>query len=242
MDGVRRRVAARIVEASAGARDMAADYIPTQDARAKGWLLTFAAGVAAEPWAYQLSQPDVVAISQAAEAFAAALAVSSNPATRTKVTVLEKDQARAGAEQLIRLYAGQIKVNAGISDPMKIAIGVRPVNRGKTRIPVPRTSPLLNVVAATNERHVLTYSDSMTPDDRAKPFGATQLQVFVHVGDRPNHDPGAAAFKAAVTKTPFNISYTHADGGKYATYFARWVSRRGEMGPWSSPVSMRVAA
>jgi hypothetical protein len=66
--------------------------------------------------------------------------------------------------------------------------------------------------------------------------------VFVHVADKPSTDASRATFGAAVTKNPFTIDFTAQDGGKYATYFARWVSRRGETGPWSAPKSMRVAA
>jgi len=34
----------------------------------------------------------------------------------------------------------------------------------------------------------------------------------------------------------------HDDAGRVATYFARWVSQRGEFGPWSIPASMTIAA
>ena len=221
---------------------MGADYIPEKDAEAVGWMRTFAARIAEAPWVYQLSPPDASGISAAVDAFAEAMAVSSNPATRTKVTVARKDEARNAAKQLVRRYAGLIKANGGISDPDKLAVGVPPVNPGRRRTNAPATSPTVDVVAATPGRHTLRFADSMAPNTRAKPFGAAQLQVFAHVGDEPVQDPERASFRAAVTSTPFMIGYTAKDGGKYATYFARWVSRRGETGPWSVPKGMRVAA
>ncbi len=30
--------------------------------------------------------------------------------------------------------------------------------------------------------------------------------------------------------------------GKFATYFARWTNFKGELGPWSAPVTMQIAA
>lgn len=47
---------------------------------------------------------------------------------------------------------------------------------------------------------------------------------------------------ASFTRTPFEVKFEHADSGKYCTYFARWISRRGEVGNWSVPVKMRIAA
>jgi hypothetical protein len=82
----------------------------------------------------------------------------------------------------------------------------------------------------------------MTPDSPAKPFGASELQLFRAVGTTPATDPNAAQFYGKFTKNPMAINFNPADNGKQATYFARWASRRGEVGPWSNPISMAIAA
>src|SRR5687768_15126038 len=107
---------------------MGDSYIPATDAGALGWLQTFAAGITANPATYQVGAPDVTAINSAVNAYAAAYAVAIDPAQRTPVNVETKDEARATAEALCRQYAIQIKYNAGINNPDKLAIGVRPVN------------------------------------------------------------------------------------------------------------------
>jgi hypothetical protein len=38
------------------------------------------------------------------------------------------------------------------------------------------------------------------------------------------------------------VDFTEDKDGKVATYYARWASVRGEVGPWSLPISMRIAA
>ena len=221
---------------------MASDYIPAQDAEALAWMQTFSAGITASPATYNLVAADATAIAAAVSAFAGAQAIAVDPATRTKVTVNQKDAARANAEELCRQYAAGIKVNAGISDADKIAIGVRPINPTRTPIPAPTTSPLLNIVAATPGVQTLRYADSATPDSGKKPFGAIQLQLFVVTGTAAVTDPDSAAFLAAHTRNPVEVPFTSADDGKVATYFARWATRTGEVGPWSLPVSMRIAA
>ncbi|HEY7115789.1 MAG TPA: hypothetical protein VH475_04330 [Tepidisphaeraceae bacterium] len=218
------------------------DFIPNPDAQALIWMQAFAAGIAANPPLYMLTTPDATAISAAVSAFDTALAASSNPATRTPVTIAAKDGARAAGESICRQFAILIKYNAGVSDPDKIAIGVRPVNPAREPIDCPQTSPLLNVIAATPGQQTLRYADSMTPDSPAKPFGASELQLFVAIGTAAVTDPAQATFYGKFSRNPVAVDFAAADNGKQATYFARWASRRGQTGPWSLPVTMAIAA
>lgn len=128
---------------------MANPYIPSPEANALIWMQAYSSGITANPALYLLTAPDAVAIAAAVNAFAAALTIANNPSTRTPVSIATKDDARTAAEQICRQYATLIKYNAGISDPDKIAIGVRPVNPSRDPINAPATSPLLNVIAAT---------------------------------------------------------------------------------------------
>jgi hypothetical protein len=221
---------------------MPPDYIPNQDALALGWMQTFAAGISASPATYMISAAEAAGIQNAVDAFAAAHADAIDPAERTPVVVSIKDQARNAAEQLCRQYATLIKFNAGISDENKIAIGVRPVNPNRDPITCPTSSPVLNVVAATPGAHTLRFADSLTPEDRAKPFGATELQLFVAVAETNVTDPEQAKFYGKFTRNPMSVAFSAADNGKQATYFGRWAGRRGDVGNWSAAVSMAIAA
>jgi hypothetical protein len=221
---------------------MSSSYIPAKDAEASLWMQTFANGIAANPSTYQLSSSDATTISNAVNAFKDALAVTSDPATRTVTSIATKDDTRATAENLCRQYAMLIKLNAGISDANKLAIGVRPVNPNRSPINVPDSSPLLNVIGATPGSQTVRYADTSTPDSGKKPFGAVQLQLFVAIGTTPTNDETTAQLYGQFTKNPVGVAFDPADDGKVATYFGRWVSRKGDVGPWSLPVSMRIAA
>jgi hypothetical protein len=221
---------------------MADSYIPPEDAAALVWMQNFGAILTATPALYALTSADAAAVTSAVNAFDAAYTISQNPSTRTEVTVAAKNDARAAAEAICRQYAITIKYNAGITDPDKIAIGVRPVNNERNPINVPDSSPLLNVLGATPGSQTVRYSDTNTPDSAAKPFGATALQVFLAVTTAAVDDPSEAEFYGAFTKNPIGVGFDEADDGKVATYFARWQNRRGDVGPWSLPVSMRIAA
>jgi len=68
-----------------------------------------------------------------------------------------------------------------------------------------------------------------------------QLLLFVAIDDEPVADPGNALFAGAFTKQPFQIAFEPDNAGKTATYFARWQTRTGLVGPWSLPVAMQIA-
>ena len=82
----------------------------------------------------------------------------------------------------------------------------------------------------------------MDPNKRAKPFGAISLQLFVNVAEEVDPNPDTARFVGNYTKNPIVVAFDHSENGKQATYFARWQGRRGDVGPWSVPVSLAIAA
>jgi hypothetical protein len=229
--------------AAQGVQDMAGtSYIPAEDAAALTWMQQFALAIQTNPPLYMMTVADAVTITAAVNAFASALAVSDNENTRTKITITNKDDARVVAEDLCRQFAMLIKNNAGITDGDKIAAGVRPVNASREPVNVPDTSPIVSIIAATPGAQTLRFADSFTPNSPAKPFGAANLQLFCVIAEEASADENAGQFLGAYTKNPIAVAFDPQDDGKVATYFARWASRKGETGPWSEPISMRIAA
>lgn len=217
-------------------------YIPARDANALLWMNAFSSGISADPAKFELSEADAETISQAVSEFQEALAVATNEATRTKGTVNTKDTKRNAAETLCRHYAVQIKHNAGISDASKLDIGIRPVNNDRSPIFCPQTSPILSIIAATPGAHTLRYSDSFTPDSAKRPFGAAALQLFGYIGDEVTDNVSLAHLIDTATRNPVVAVFQPEDDGKMITYFGKWIGRRGDTGPWSLGVSMRIAA
>ena len=221
---------------------MATPFIPAQDGLALTFMEDFAQGITNDPGLYQCTAADALAISAAVSAYGVAYQTATNPATRTPLAITAKDQNRASAEQIVRQFANIIRANAGISDEAKQAIGVRPINNSRNPINVPASSPMLGVVGATPGSHTLRYADSTAPDRMAKPFGAAAIQIFRAIGTAPTTLESEAEFYGVFTKNPIGVAFPEGDDGKVATYFARWQSRRGDVGPWSLPISMRIAA
>jgi hypothetical protein len=219
---------------------MATPYIPSRQAQLVLWATNFAAIATASPSVYGFSAGDLSSINGVVNAFSAALTVATDPSTRTSTTVAAKDAARAAMLDVIRPFAVNISQSTGISDEDKLAIGVTVRNPTPTPIPAPVTQPVLSIVSATHLQQTLRFSDALTPDKRAKPPGAIGLQLFRHIGTTPPVGPSVGSYVANATKNPFAVNFLEADIGKMATFWGRWVTRTGLVGPWSLPVSMAI--
>lgn len=218
-----------------------APYIPTQDGLLASWSDNFNTLISASPGTYGLLSSDATAIDSAVAPFLTAYAIAINPSTRTKPSVADKDALKSSMLEVVRPYAITIKNNSGVANTDKLDLGLNVSSDSRTPINCPQTQPLVAIIGATPGTHTLRFADSNTPDKRSKPFGAIQIQVWRVIGTTPATSPASAAFYGVVTKQPFGVAFDTADSGKICTYFARWVGRRGDFGPWSLPVSMTVA-
>lgn len=221
---------------------MQAPYIPSPDADFALWLDNFATLIAADPTDYGLIAGDATAISAVNTDFQASFLLATNPATRTSATIAQKDADRAAATATVRPYAVQISRNMAVSDLLKTGVGVNLPNSTRTAIPTPLTSPVLMLASAAPGFHNLGYEDATTPGSKAKPFGAIGMEIFVKIGTAPVSDPAEATYLLTGTKSPLQISHSGGDAGKWASYFARWVTRSGvggisSAGPFSAPLS-----
>lgn len=220
--------------------NFAPPYIPPKDADFASWMENFSDLITANPSLYGLVAADAVTIAGVNATYQSAYTTAVNPATRTGPSVAAKDAAKAAALNVARPYSIQIRNNAGVTNQDKLDLGLTVPDLTPTPIPAPSTSPLLDIVAATPLQHTLRYADQNTPDSRAKPFGATALLLYRSIGVAAAVDPDQADFVGVFTKVPVASNFASGDVGKIATYFGRWATRTGLVGPWSNPVSMGI--
>ncbi|HEX3356177.1 MAG TPA: hypothetical protein VHS31_04265 [Tepidisphaeraceae bacterium] len=221
---------------------MAKRYIPDRQQDLAAWANNFAARISEEPYRYGLTPADAATIAGVCGDYTAALTAASDPATRATPAVAGKDSARAAMLGALRPYAQQIRGNLGVSNDDKAALGLNLPNAKRSAIPPPVTQPLMTLIGATPGSITARFADSNTPARRALPPGALALQVYVAIAAGAVSNPALAAFYAMLAKQPFAIDFGADDNGKTATVFARWINRKGELGPWSNPVSMTIVA
>jgi hypothetical protein len=224
------------------------NYMGITDAEQIAWLLTFAAALLAAPANYQVDPADAAAMDVLTAAASASFAIggttgrhANDPATYTPVTSAAFAADLASAKGMAAPLAMQIRQNLGVTDGDKIAAGIRPLNNTRAAVPVPTTIPILNVLFAAPGTHTLEFADSDTPSRKIKPFGATAMQLFAAVLPAATFDPTDAAYLLSASKNPVFAAFLPADNGKVASYFGRWITRKGLEGPWSAPVAFTIA-
>jgi hypothetical protein len=226
-------------------------YIPNKDADFLAFATAFANTIAADPSAFMISPSEVNLIVSLADQFAQAHWSATNKATRTEPVINEKNQIRQSVEQCFRAYAQQIKQNAGIGDDRKLTLGLRLDPRTLSRRKPPESSPRLHFMGSTPGVDHLRFADANMANSRAKPFLAERLELFVaYVSGPPKHisPPPDARYLGSFKKNPIRVPHDLGGGetpaGK-AVYWARWAGYGGgfnNVGPWSLPCSMSIAA
>ena len=81
--------------------------------------------------------------------------------------------------------------------------------------------------------------------NEADPFGdpvpgVQGCEIWVKVDGPPPADPSELKYLATDTRTPYLAEYDGSQAGKPAYYMLRWVSTRGETGPWSQTIAATI--
>ncbi len=216
-------------------------YIPPRDTDMASWSDNFSTLLTAAPGTYGLLASDALTVAAVVTPWLAAYALAINPSTRTPVSVAAKDDARTAMLAVVRQYAIQISLNAGVLTSDKIAIGVNPRVTDPVPIATPTTQPIVTIPSAASLTHVIRFRDeTSSPTVKSKPYGVTQLQLYASASATAITDPTALAFKKVLTKAPSLIEWDPADAGKVAYYAGRWQTRTGKVGPWGPIVSMTI--
>lgn len=226
---------------------MADGYMPRADTDALTWMTNFARGLSENPGLYFVTPAEAQHVSDAVEAFRAAFLLTRDNDTRTPKSIFVKDRIRVDAEAVCRVFYNRIKPNPDIGDGEKLAVGVRVNNPQRTRLAAPQSSPMLSLNQDPAGIHELMFTDSATPRSIAKPRGVTQLQLYRSVGDFRGigvpvvDSPEQVMFVGCYSRCPIRLNYAPSDHGRVATYLARWMTRRGEVGPWSGAVTAPIS-
>jgi hypothetical protein len=217
-------------------------YIPPKDAQLNNWAANFSTLATASPSTYGLVSGDAAAIAAVVATWTAAYALVTSSSTKTAATVSSKNTAKITMLATLRPYSQQISLNAGVTSANKTAIGVNPRTSVPTPITVPTTYPLLTVATALALQHIIRYRDSLaSPSVKSKPYGVIAVQLFGNASATAITDPTTLMYLQSAPKSPFLQAWGSGTAGEKAYYAARYVTRKGLLGPWSPIVSFTIA-
>lgn len=223
-------------------------YIPPRDTDLVTWADNFSTLITAAPATYALTPTDAATIAALVATWDDAYTVANNPTTRSPTTVAAKNTAKNAMLPVVRTYASQIRLNPGVADSDKIALGLNLPNNSPSPIPAPSTTAVLTITSATPLRHTLKFRDeTASPTSRAKAPNSIGCEIWRGVSTIALTDPSQCSFYGMAVKVPFYSDFDSGDAGKIATYFGRWANRAGSAGnniavtgPWGVAISQTI--
>lgn len=242
------------------------DFIPRPDGDFSAWANHYYEAVKAWWDAQGLDPTDLKPLEDAVALWNKDYAAHVAAQAQAEAAAAAKRQARYGPptgatpapgtppslEAEARRLAAFIQTFPATTDADRAAIGIRVPEAARSAVPPPTTAPLARVESGQRLTHTLRFSDASTPTRRGKPRGAAGAEVWLALADADAPPPplttdprdGAAGYRFLALSSRGNLKsdFTSADTGKTAYYALRWVSTRGEKGPWSEVTSATVAA
>lgn len=156
-----------------------------------------------------------------------------------------KDAARRTLEAAARPVTRFVQAYGGTTDADRATIGITIRSSGVARAAAPTSKPLVIVDDGGRLTHTLRIVDEATPTRRARPRSAERAEVFVAftpTGTPAPADPDSFRYVQSISDGSAVLDIDSLHAGQQAHYLARWVTRRGAMGPWSDTASATVAA
>lgn len=192
-----------------------------------------------DTWGAQPLEVADIADAQAAKtAWDAAQTDCTGQQGAARVAVRLKGDCRETFEVAIRALVRQFQISADVSDEERRALGITVGNGsapgGGFMAPPPSRS-IGTVNTSQRLGHEIRFVDEGTPTRQAQPAGAMGCAIWAKIGTAPT-DPSELSFLALARTSPHITEYSGADAGKTVHYMLRWVTTRGETGPWSEPV------
>ena len=220
-------------------------FLPSKDQDLNAWAANFDTKITATPTAYGLIAGDATAFHGLAQDFDARLAAAVNPATRTKVTIQQKEISRAALRAKARALARIVNAYPAITNAQRAELGLTVRDTIPTPIPAPATQPVVNIEGSGGGQSLLRLADETSPNRRAKPSGVFGALIYGKIG--PATDPAPvtvhdAQFMGVATKTVHTVDLPSGSAGKTLWILAQWMNERGQPGPTSVVASAMIAA
>ena len=220
---------------------MGQDYLPSPDGDFLTWEQTFLTYADANLAALGLVAADLSPITIARDAWESAYLENGNKQAAAQAARQAKDDKRQTFETGIRALVRRLQASPAVSDEERKALGLTVRDDTLTPAAAAATRPVGVVSTAQRLRHEIRFFDEATPTSRAKPAGVMGCEIWVKVGTTPPADSSECTFLALDTASPYVAEYPGTDAGKTAYYMLRWVTTRGDKGPWSETLAATIA-
>lgn len=213
------------------------DYIPRKDEDFQAWQLNFATNLS--PLAARLGIPTekLTELQDLQGEWADGFHLANQPATRTPLTIVQKNHARDNYEGFLRQLVRQhIANNEETTDDDRVTLGVPIPKTTRTPAPVPATYPDFTVDTSLLRQLTIHFHEH-DKKTSAKPAGVHGAEILYGLLEAPPATLGELTRSGFDTHSPFTLSFDENERGRHVYFCLRWENTRGQKGPWSPIVS-----
>jgi hypothetical protein len=210
-------------------------FIPRKDNDFLRWTFSFISYLA--PRAEQFNFPEKVSdsIQTQFSDFGEKLRLADEPATRTKLTIEAKTEARKLLEKTVRTAVKEyLTYNHLVSNEDRDGLGIPIHKTTRTPSPVAKTFPDFDVDSGTLRRLTIDFYDAGNKKSKAKPAGQHGAEMCWTISDVPVIDISELNHSVFDTHTPLTLEFQGHERGQTVYFALRWENTRGEKGPWSA--------
>ena len=219
---------------------MTSDYIPASDAEFDAWQRNLVDYVETNAPALGIPPADITSLQGFRLSWGTKYPASTTATAAANAAVQGKNDCRSDYEDFLRPFVSRIQANPAMTDAHRQGMAITVRSGTRTAVGPPTTRPVATVDTSQRLRHTINFSDEDTPTSRAKPDGVQGVEIWTKVGEPAPAGPSDVHYLALDTRTPYVVAFDAADASKTAYYMLRWISTRGETGPWSATVSATI--
>lgn len=215
------------------------DYIPGGEGEFFDWAANFVTVGEAEATDAGFSAAQITALKAKHGAW-----LSGRIDRNAKQSVLDgavtaTQQLRDDLTSTVRGLVGDTQRHLGTNDALRRRLKIPVAGDSAAPTGPAATWPVFTVTSAGHLRLEAAFRDSATPGSRAKPAGMLGAEVWLKVGGAAPTQESETHFLGLDTKTPYLHEFEPGELGQPAHIRGRWISSKGEKGPWG-PVATAI--
>ncbi len=218
--------------------------IPLKDSLLVPYVENFTTRIQASPATFGLVAGQGAELYSRKQAFVNAYNAMMNAradGTRSEALTVTKNTKKTAVVSYARELYALISANNSVSHTDKTLVGVHVRGAGPTPVPAPTVRPGMIVSSVVGRTVSTTIHESATSANRRKPAGAVQAYVYWFAGEDYPSDPTGWQFAGPANKADFQFTLPNTvANGSQVWICAAWVSRKGDTGPASVPISTNV--
>jgi hypothetical protein len=166
--------------------------------------------------------------------------IADTPATRTKPTIREKDEARKELEQAVRTLIREYLIfNHLVSDSDRDNLGI-PVHK-TTRTSVPAPASMVEAWISTDIiRQLGAHFRVLGSTSNAKDENAIAVEIRYIISETPPLSVTDMPKTVTCSHTPYIFTFDENQRGKTVYFCFCWINAKGEKGPDSEFIMAKI--